>query len=716
VAPQPLLLLIDDLQWCDQETLEWLHFLLRFARDKRVLVMGTMRVEDVVPPHPLMQWLMHLRHAGVISELSLGPLDAAETARLGALITKRPLHDESAAQLFSETEGNPLYVVEMATAGVSAEAAQGGSVRDSSALDNVHAAVALPPRMYAVIAGRLTQLSPTAYELVGLAAVVGRAFTVELLAHASGADTDSVIPALDELWQRRIVRTTVREPFESTLSLSAGQEVRADANSYDFSHDKIRDVAYAELSPVKRHHWHLRIARALEELCAANVDAVTRQLATHYEHAGEVEKAVPLYQRAAEVAQLLYANDQVITILEHALALLGNLPSSRHREERRLSLLELLSLALVATRGYGAPEVLDALSRAQHLNEQLDKPPDPLILRALAIANLNFNNVQQSRIFGEQLLQLAQRRRDPILVVEGHYVLGVSLFWAGAFAPSRTHLEQALVHYDPTQSQAHIIRHSQDPKAVCLCRLAFDLWCLGYPDQAVAIQRESVTYAQQLAHPFSLAYAMTWNAMLSWALGNIDAARDSCEVVMGLSQEHKLGLWPSWAKVLDGWARGAMGDPQRGLAEIRHGDELMRGAGAVFLEPFVSALLAEQFAAMGRLKQALKLLRQELASEQIGQRWCDAELYRLYGDLLMRNASPFHEVEEAYRRAIVIAQTQQSKMFELRAAMRLAHLSQARGGTTEARRLLAPLYGWFTEGFDTPDVRAAQELLALAAR
>jgi DNA-binding SARP family transcriptional activator len=715
-APQPLLLLIDDLQWCDQETLEWLHFLLRFDADKRVLVLGTMRVEDVLPLHPVMQWLIHLRHAGVITELPLRPLNAIETARLGALITKHPLDDESAAQLFHETEGNPLYVVEMARAGLNQEAAHASNARGSSALHDVRVVADLPPRMYAVIAGRLAQLSPAAYELAGLAAAVGRAFTVELLAQARGNDTDSVITALDELWQRRIVRAIATEPRGNTLSFAGGRGVYSDANSYDFSHDKIRDVAYAELSPIKRRHWHLRIARSLEVLFATDLDAVTRQLVSHYEHAGEAEKAVPLYQRAAEVAQQMYANDEAIAILQHGLALLGDLPSDPHHEEQRLSLLELLSLALVATRGYGAPEVLDTLSRAQRLNEQLGKPPDPLILRALAIANLNFSNVQQSRVFGEQLLQLARRQHDPVLVVEGHYVLGVTLFWASAFAPSRTHLEQALVHYDPTQSQAHIIRHSQDPKAVCLCRLAFGLWCLGYPDQAVAVQGDSVTYAQQLGHPFSLAYVMTWNAMLSWALGNAEAARESCELVMTLSQEYKLGLWPSWARVLRGWARGATGDPETGLAEIRHGDELMRQAGAVFLQPFVSMLLAEQFAAMGRLEQGVKLLRQELSSDQIGQRWCDAELYRLYGDLLMRSGNPFDEVEAAYRRAIVIAQEQQSKMFELRATTRLARLWQGRGGTTEARRLLTRLYGWFSEGFETPDLRGAQALLDLVAR
>lgn len=183
--------------------------------------------------------------------------------------------------------------------------------------------------------------------------------------------------------------------------------------------------------------------------------------------------------------------------------LLRNLPDQARREEHQLNLLRLLSLALVATRGYGAPEVVDTLSQAQMLNQQLGKPPDPLLLRAVAIARLNFANFQEALVFGDQLLQLADQQGDPILLVEGHYVLGVTLSWAGSFTRSRIHLEQALAHYDPTQSSAHITRYSQDPSVICQCRLAFDLWCLGYPEQAKETQSKGLAQAQDPApaHP-----------------------------------------------------------------------------------------------------------------------------------------------------------------------------------------------------------------------
>ena len=253
----------------------------------------------------------------------------------------------------------------------------------------------------------------------------------------------------------------------------------------------------------------------------------------------------------------------------------------------------------MATRGYGAHEVLDALSQAQTLNQHLGKAPDPLLLRAAAIAAINIRNLQQALEFGDQLLQLADQQSDPILLVEGHYVLGVTLSWTGSFTRSRIHLEQALAHYQPAHSATHIARHSQDPSVVCQCRLAFDLWCQGYPEQAKAAQHEGLARAQALAHPFSLAYALVWGGMLDGEIGNLESVLQSAEAVIALSDEHHFGLWSSWATVLRGWALAESGHPEHGISELQRGDERMRATGAIFLQPFVSALLAEQFAKIG---------------------------------------------------------------------------------------------------------------------
>ena len=640
---------------------------------------------------PVAEWLVHLRSEGRVIELALDSLDAAETAQLAAQVTKGELDDESTLRLYHETEGNPLFVVEMANAGMSNAVGDDGS-GDGTSVPLVPTAN-LPPRMHAVIAGRLAQLSPGAHELAGLAATVGRVFTVEILRKASGTDPDSLTDGLDELWQRRIVR----------VARHAGSD------SFDFSHDKIRDVAYAELSPIKQGYWHSRIAQALEEIFGADLDPVSAQLAAHYEQAGEAVRAIPCYLRAAEVVQRVYAHEEAIGLLRHGLQLLRNLPDQARRKELQLNLLRLLSLALVATRGYGAPEVLDTLSQAQTLNQQLGKPPDPLLLRALAIAALNLRNFQEALVSGDRLLQLAEQQRDPILLVEGHYVLGVTLSWAGSFTRSRIHLQEALSHYDPTQSSAHIARYSQDPQVICQCRLAFNQWCLGYPEQARAVQYIGLARAQELGHPFSLAYALTWDAMLHGALRNVPSLLESAEAAIALSDEHHLRLWSSWATVLRGWALAEAGELELGIAELQRGDEQMRAIGG-FLQPFVSSLLVEQFANTGQIERGLELANGALASTKNDRYWCDAELERLRGELLLAKGDT-RQAEAAYRRAIQIARKQQAKLFELRATSSLAKLWLKQGRSAESRELLARAHGWFTEGIELPDLKNAQALL-----
>jgi tetratricopeptide (TPR) repeat protein len=496
---------------------------------------------------------------------------------------------------------------------------------------------------------------------------------------------------LDELWQRRIVRSVQN-------------------TSFDFSHDKIRDVAYAELSPIRQRYWHLKVAQALETLHADNVDPVSAQLAAHYDQAGEALRAISFYQRAADVAQRVYAHHEATYLLRHGLGLLDNVPEQARHKELQLNLLRLLSLALVATQGYGTPEVLQTLSRAQMLNQQLAKPPDPLLLRAGAIAALNLGKFQQGLAFGDQLLQLADQQDDPTLVVEGHYVLGVTLSWVGSFTRSRVQLQQALAAYDPMYSASHIARYSQDPGVICRCRLAFDLWCLGYVDQAQTAQNKGLAQAQALGHPFSLAYALTWDAMLQGALGNLNSVLKSADAVIALSAQHHLGLWSSWATVLRGWALTER-EPQQGVAEMQRGDEQMRAKGSVFLQPFVSLLIAEQLAKLGRIGHGLDLVSEALSSANSDGYWCDAELHRVRGELLLAQGVAPMEVENAFRQALQIAQKQRAKLFELRAATSLARFWLNQGRAQESRLLLTPICRWFTEGPETSDLSNSRRLL-----
>jgi DNA-binding SARP family transcriptional activator len=290
---QPLLLLLEDLQWCDRETLEWLHYLLRFDSPARVLVIGTVRPEEVATAHPLESLLKTLRSGRHVAEILLLPLNAAETASLAAHIAGRDLDEQMAADLYRDTEGNPLFIVETLRM-------SGGKSKRMARGDRV----ALPSRIQAVIAARLAHLSPLGHELASLAAVLGRAFTFQVLTQASPLDEDALVLGLDELWQRRIIR-------------------EQGAEAYDFSHDKLREVAYAALSTAHRRLLHRRAADALEVVYADRLDEVSGLMAAHYEQAGLIERAVPCYQRAAEVARRLYANAEAILSYQRVLALLN---------------------------------------------------------------------------------------------------------------------------------------------------------------------------------------------------------------------------------------------------------------------------------------------------------------------------------------------------------------------------------------------------------
>ena len=280
-----------------------------------------------------------------MTEIALQPLDAAETAKLAAQVAKRELDVDAVMHLYHETEGYPLFVVEMVRADlgrVSASPPEADRPHRQLPLEDART---LPPRVHAVLVGRLLQLSASAREFVELAATIGREFTLDLLITAGNADADSAVRALDELWHKRIVR-------------------EHGANSYDFTHDKLREVAYAEISAPQRRMLHRRVAQALEAMHAEDLDPVSGQIASHYERAGMIEQALPYYQRAAAVAQRVYANEDAISLLSRSLELLELLPAGSKRDKQELSLQLALAPLYRVTKGWTAPELERVLDRA----------------------------------------------------------------------------------------------------------------------------------------------------------------------------------------------------------------------------------------------------------------------------------------------------------------------------------------------------------------
>lgn len=688
IGEQPLLLVIDDLQWCDQETLEWLHYLLRFAAQARLLVVGTVRPEEVAADHPLRALALNLRQDGKLLEVELGRLDAAGTAALAGQVVGHELDAEQSASLYAETEGYPLFVVEMIRARAAGV---------SSALPAPAPTTGLPPKVQAIIGSRLAQLTASTRELAELAATVGRAFTVEVLAQArpegTQGDEDALVRGLDELWQRRIVR-------------------EQGGNAYDFSHDKIREAAYTDISPARRRQLHRRVAQALECMHATDLDAVSGQIAGHYESAGLPENAILFYQRAAEMAQRIYAHAEAIHHLSKGLALLHQLPVTPERLRQELQLQLARSVSLTTLRGLSAPEVREVYGRAHELALQLGDDPKRLVaLAGLVVSELTRGQVQAAYELAQPCLALAERIGDPSELVEVRGRLGVVLLHLGQWRASRSHFEQALAQadyrWDPSGRQFWALHQGLTIRT----HFMNVLWHLGYPDQALAEMDRTLLLAQEVTHPYSLAGVFCWSAWHHLFRREPALAQAQAEQAVALSQQQGFRYWLAHCMIIEGWALAQQGQVAAGIARMHEGLAARQAMDGHLHWPAYLAMLAETYGNAGQPAQGLRLLDKALGHvEATGERMSEAELHRLKGELLWMRGADALEVESQFLQALAIARQQEAKALELRAAMSLGRLWQQKK-RQEARQLLGEVYGWFTEGFDTPDLKQARTLL-----
>ncbi len=681
VAPPPLLLLIDDLQWCDEETLEWLHFLLRFASGAPLLVVGAARMEEITAEHPLRALLRHLSHVIEITEVPLQPLDAAETAHLAGLIARRTLDVDVAMRLFRETEGNPLFVVETMRAGPTYPALAG--------------APALPPRVQAVISGRLAQLSPSARELAALAAAIGRAFQYDVLVRAGAADEDATVRALDELWQKRIVR-------------------EQGMNTYDFTHDKLREVAYTELSAAQRRLLHRRIAQALQEIYQSDLDPVSGQLASHYERAGLIEQAIIFYHRAAAVAQQVYANEDAITLLSRALDLLALTPSGVERDKQELSLQLALAPLYRVTRGWTAPELERVIHRTLALCDDVSadaQRADALYgYQSLLVVQAKLADVE--RVSDELREVYARTQRQPPLL-SGMMVAGARLH-QGRFIEACDACERMIAAQDPTLPGAFVDTQGWNHATHTRAWQSHALWCLGYPERALQRGQEAVHLAGDLDLPFNQALATSYFAMLQQMRATPAVALAQAEEAWTLTVDYKAPYYQAWAGILRDYGNAFhTPDPQH-LERLRESIEVFKASGARLRLPYYLWLLAQVCAQAGHAEEGLAVVQEALAgSRATGECWWDAELYRLRSVLLQSlDSADENEIESSLLHALEIARSREARSFELRAATSLALLWTRWGRVAEARRTLADIYNWFTEGFNTPDLHAARALLA----
>ena len=625
----PVLLSIDDVQWCDPETIEWLNYLLRFDASARLMIVATARTDAARGGWPALK--PHV-------EIALGPLDREDTLRLAAETAGRAVDASAAESLYEQTRGNPLFVVETVRAGWSA-------------------GDGIPEKVHAVITGRLKQLGQSAQELAAIAAVIGRPFTVELAAAVAGLPEDSLVPATDELWNHRVL-----------LPVEPG--------GYDFSHGLLRDVAYNSIGPARRRQLHRRVAESMETTEPSEADAVCSQLASHCELAGLPHRAIHWYQRAANVAQRRFANAEAMEYLSKALRLLESLPISADRDRLELDLLLTLGLSLSVTEGYASEEAGKVYGLARTLSETTGGGSRSLrVLAGFWMFHMVRAELAATRQISERYLALARQEGDPILLAAGHLCLGSNAFHLGAIGQAREHLESASRHQGDPERLRRFLDFGPQLDVFCSSYLSHLLWLTGDVEGALEQSRETVARAESISHPFSLALALAYSAMLHYFRDVPEAAQERAEAAGAVCRRYGFRYYLAWTPILAGWARVRLGDGQAGLAEMLRGFSELRATGAALRAPLYLGLIAQASGVLGDVESGLRYLEQAMSlGETSGEKWTQPELQRIQGDLL-RQQGQRTQAAVCYRNAIELARQMGARSWELRAEASLADLS-----------------------------------------
>jgi DNA-binding winged helix-turn-helix (wHTH) protein/class 3 adenylate cyclase/predicted ATPase len=679
---QPVLLMLEDLHWVDPSTLAWLGLLLDQVPTSRVLVVLTCRPEFHAP------WSAR----SYLVQMTLGRLRPQHSAQLAAHVARGALPEAVVAQVVERTDGVPLFIEELTRA-----------LRDAGGLPGAPAfparqgrppAAAIPATLQETLTARLDQMGE-AKRTAQVGAVIGRQFSSALL---------RAVSPLDEATLRQDLRRLV----DSELLYQRGSLPQA---AFTFKHALIQEVAYQSLLRSTRQQHHAHIAEVLETQFADLTATQPELLAHHYTAAGRHAQAMPYWQRAGEQAAQRSAHAEAIAHLTQGLAVLQELSDTKTRAHQELALQRSLGTSLL-TRGFGLPEVGVTYSRARDLCEQLGETDElfPVLFGLWGFHHLRLE-WQDAREVAQQLLTLAAQQSDTGPRLIAHRVMGDTLYWLGEFVAARAHLEQGIALYDAEQHRAYAYRYGQDPLMGCQANMAWTLWELGYPDQALQRMEAAVAWAQHLAHPFSLAYALNFAMLLQGRRRAWHAELDLADQLEQLGNEQGFAQWTAQAVRARGRAMIMLGR-QEGMDHVVQGEAAARATGT---RPRTGTLssLATRYHRMGQTAEALRLAREALAlAEATGEHVLLAELHRLPGEFLLALSETNHpEATACFLQALDIARSQQAKFWELRAATSLARLWQHQDKRQEAYDLLAPVYDWFTEGFDTADLREAKALV-----
>ena len=681
---QPVMLIVEDLHWIDPTTLEYLNTLVDAIRGAAILALFTCRPDFASP------WTDNPN----VTTMELNRLPSGAAAELSHQVAQgKSLPPQVLAEVVAKTDGIPLFIEELTK--MLLESGLIEERPDHYALSGPLPPLAIPNTLQDSLMARLDRLAPVK-GLAQLGAALGREFSYRLLQAVSPWDDETLRRGLDQLVNAEFVY----------------QEGTAPSLTYRFKHALIQDAAYQSLLKSTRQHHHQRIAGALESEFPETVESQPELLAHHYTEAGLTERAVPYWHAAADRALRRHANQEAANHATRGLELLATLPDTPTRAERELRMQQILGPAQSFVTGPHSVEHVHA--RAYELARQVgDTAAMFPALSGLAYANILRGQMRQARALADAYLALAEPHHDALVLAAGHWMVAYVAWWQGDIIDVSNHSRRCLQFYNPDQHLAGIAAYNQNPGIVCGYLDALADWVLGYPTQASQAMDRTLAHAKELEHPYSVAIVLLFSAQLAQLRREPEPASMLAEEALKVSVEIGAPAMALWCLLPRGWARAQQGDVAGGIEDIRESMDRRRAfrMGAVW--PWYLALVADAYGAIGKIDEGLSALDEALDWVQRNdERLYAAEVHRIRGELLLRQPVPdLAQAEDCFEQALAFARDQQAKSWELRAAMSLARLWHQNGRSDDAHGLLAPVYGWFTEGFDTADLQDAKALL-----
>src|SRR5499433_1677065 len=694
---KPVLMAFEDAHWADPTSLEAFGRLVDRIRRLRVLLLVTFRPEFDAP------WVGR----PYVTTITINRMAEHEaSAMIDRVVGDSQLSASIRQDIIERTDGVPLFVEEMTKAVLEA-GSETAAARAIAAVPSP--ALAVPASLYASLMARLDRLGGPAKELAQVAAAIGREFSHALLASVVRQPEAELRSALDRL-------------IAAGLLFRRGMLSHA---TYLFKHALVQDAAYGTLLRAPRRALHARIAETIESEFTETAESQPELLARHWTEAGLIEKAASLWGKAGQRSLARSALVEAAEQLTRALDQIATLPGTPVVRREQIKLQVALVNALMHVKGYAAPELKAAVERARQFIEQaeaLGEPPeDPLLLFSVLygfwVANLVAFNGDVMRELAVQFLALADKQKATGPLMMGHRLMGNSLTLTGDIAKGRAHYNQAFALYDPATHRALATRFGQDVGVSIFVYRALARWMLGCPEAALADVDHVLEDARDSGHAVPLMYAQFHTSLTNVLCAKYAAANAQSSEVVRLADEKGAALWKALGTMQSGCVLAQSGKASDAIQMITSGITMYRSTGSRVYLPIFLSHLSRAYAELGQFDQAWRCIGEAMAAvETTKERWYEAEIHRVTGEIALKLPQLGSSQAETYfERALNVAHAQQAKSWELRAAMSMARLWHDQGMREKARALLAPIYGWFTEGFDTLDLKQAKVLLDVLA-